>query len=164
MDLPTPTPITKPKLTGYDFFRSIGSPRHVLAPMVDASELPWRILSRAPIDGMPLDSSEKGKGRIKQEAATLAYTPMIHARLFSGDKYEVNVHGRGMFDLVCGAFIPFKPLCSNDDVNWFISSSSCYGVSLSKAKKAQRKFSRSGRFQIGRCSLRYVRQATTHPF
>jgi hypothetical protein len=34
------------KLTGYDFFRSIGSPRFVVAPMVDHSELAFRLMTR----------------------------------------------------------------------------------------------------------------------
>jgi len=48
----------------WDFWRSLGSPRYVCAPMVDQSELAFRMLTR----GM-------GVG--------LAYTPMLHARLFT---------------------------------------------------------------------------------
>ncbi len=36
---PTPTPTLKPKLHGYDFYKSMGSPTFVVAPMVDQSEL-----------------------------------------------------------------------------------------------------------------------------
>ncbi|TKY85249.1 hypothetical protein EX895_006329 [Sporisorium graminicola] len=51
------------KLGSWDFYRSIGSPRRVVAPMVDQSELPWRILSR-------------------RYGSDLVYTPMINAKLF----------------------------------------------------------------------------------
>ncbi|KAJ9095797.1 hypothetical protein QFC19_007411 [Naganishia cerealis] len=50
------------KLHGYDFYKSIGSPQYVIAPMVDQSEL-------HPIGG-----------------AHLCYTPMIHAKLFAQDE------------------------------------------------------------------------------
>jgi tRNA-dihydrouridine synthase len=97
MDSPTASSSTA-KLQGYDLYRALGSPRHVVAPMVDASELAWRVFSRSPVDpaslgadGQPLteqvageaSSDAKGKGRAAFPAAHLAYTPMIHARLFS---------------------------------------------------------------------------------
>jgi tRNA-dihydrouridine synthase 1 len=43
-DLPSPPMPKKQKLGGYDFYRSIGSPKWVVAPMVDQSELVRRTL------------------------------------------------------------------------------------------------------------------------
>ena len=94
MDTPTASSSTA-KLQGYDLYRALGSPRHVVAPMVDASELAWRVFSRSPVDPATLGDGEqlaeeavgaddlKGKGRAALPAAHLAYTPMILARLFS---------------------------------------------------------------------------------
>lgn len=59
---PTGTP-KHAKLGSWEFYRSIGSPQRVVAPMVDQSELPWRVLSR-------------------RYGADLVYTPMINAKLF----------------------------------------------------------------------------------
>jgi len=55
------------KKQGYELFRSMGNPVKVVAPMVDASELAWRMLSR------------------KYEA-DLCYTPMLHSGVFVRDK------------------------------------------------------------------------------
>ncbi|KAF2843543.1 Dus-domain-containing protein [Patellaria atrata CBS 101060] len=58
------------KLHGRAFYESLGSPKLVLAPMVDQSEFAWRILTRS------FMSPEQGKN-------FLAYTPMFHSKLFA---------------------------------------------------------------------------------
>ncbi|OQV09840.1 hypothetical protein CLAIMM_13922 [Cladophialophora immunda] len=58
-----------PKLTGRAFYESIGSPKYIVAPMVERSEFAWRLLTRSYLD------EERSK-------SFLAYSPMLHARLF----------------------------------------------------------------------------------
>jgi len=53
--------IARKKLTGYDFYKSIGSPKFICAPMVDQSELPFRLL-------------------VRKYGCDLAYTPMINTK------------------------------------------------------------------------------------
>eukprot|EP01012_Entosiphon_sulcatum_P015226 TRINITY_DN20227_c0_g1_i1.p1 TRINITY_DN20227_c0_g1~~TRINITY_DN20227_c0_g1_i1.p1 ORF type:complete len:403 (+),score=88.59 TRINITY_DN20227_c0_g1_i1:46-1254(+) len=55
------------KLRGFDFWRSIGSPRLIAAPMVEGSELPFRRL-------------------VRRYGAELCYTPMFHAANFAHDR------------------------------------------------------------------------------
>lgn len=51
---------------GWEYFRRIGSPRFVCAPMVNQSELAFRLLCR-------------------RYGTTLCYTPMFHAEIFGKD-------------------------------------------------------------------------------
>ncbi|KAL4809304.1 hypothetical protein BDV18DRAFT_131745 [Aspergillus unguis] len=60
------------KLHGRGFYKSIGSPKYIVAPMVDRSEFGWRMLTRS---FMPPE----------QRKSILAYSPMIHARIFGED-------------------------------------------------------------------------------
>ncbi|KAF2396300.1 FMN-linked oxidoreductase, partial [Trichodelitschia bisporula] len=87
----TTSPATMPKLHGRAFYESLGSPKVVLAPMVDQSEYAWRRLTRS---FFPPD----------QQRALLAYTPMFHARLFADSpQYRAQ-----MFQPLKGA-IPSPP-------------------------------------------------------
>lgn len=58
------------KLHGRAFYESLGSPKLVLAPMVDQSEFAWRLLSRSFFPP-------------EQRTGMLAYSPMLHARMFA---------------------------------------------------------------------------------
>ncbi|OJD19616.1 hypothetical protein AJ78_00473 [Emergomyces pasteurianus Ep9510] len=64
-----PPQLTRKKLLGREFYKSLGSPKMILAPMVDRSEFAWRMLTRSFMDP---DSPNP----------LLAYSPMFHARLF----------------------------------------------------------------------------------
>ena len=71
--------VTKPprgKLTRWDWYRSIGSPRWVLSPMVGQSELAFRMLVRERMQRAADNAGVPEQGKI------LAYTPMIIASKF----------------------------------------------------------------------------------
>lgn len=71
------------------WWRSIGSPRFVCAPMVDASELPFRLLTR-------------------EFGATLCYTPMLHSRLlveqpgYAQEHFSTSAEDRPLIAQLCG--------------------------------------------------------------
>ncbi|KAL2022345.1 hypothetical protein VTK56DRAFT_5743 [Thermocarpiscus australiensis] len=69
-DGPAPAAVKKPKLHGRAFYESIGSPKYIVAPMVDQSEFAWRMLTRSFVP----ESERTG---------ILAYSPMLHARIFN---------------------------------------------------------------------------------
>lgn len=79
--IPPPNPHPT-RLHGRAFYESIGSPKYILAPMVEHSHLAWRILvSRhlpKPGGTLPTDPSAH-----PCDPPILSYTPMLHSRLYS---------------------------------------------------------------------------------
>ncbi|KAI5465563.1 dihydrouridine synthase-domain-containing protein [Mariannaea sp. PMI_226] len=61
------------KLHGRAFYESIGKPKYVVAPMVDQSEFAWRMLTRSFLSPT-------------EQSSLLAYSPMLHARLYSEEE------------------------------------------------------------------------------
>lgn len=121
MSLPA---VELPKLSGYEFYRSIGSPKWVVGPMVDQSELvrktvetehvangfkAWRILSRSPV---PLEATsinaEASSSKLPLGGATLCYTPMINAKIFA-NAVPGETQERDYFDLATGAYMAPVP-------------------------------------------------------
>lgn len=67
-------------LKAYEFFKSIGSPTRIVAPMVDQSEHAWRLLSL-------------------RYSSHLVYTPMFNAKLFATNPtYRSNNFTTGQND------------------------------------------------------------------
>ena len=58
------------KTVGREFYEKLGRPKMIVAPMVDRSEFAWRMLTRS-------------FSPPRSEQPILAYTPMLHARLFA---------------------------------------------------------------------------------
>ncbi|KAF2266487.1 Dus-domain-containing protein [Lojkania enalia] len=67
------------KLHGRAFYESIGSPKVVLAPMVEQSEFAWRMLSRS---FLPPSSQN----------SLLAYSPMFHSKMFHEQRNYRDSH------------------------------------------------------------------------
>lgn len=79
------------KLTSWDLYKSIGSPKFICAPMVDQSELPFRLL-------------------VKKHGADLCYTPMLHSKIWcSSEEYRLEKFS------TCKEDRPlFVQFCAND--------------------------------------------------
>lgn len=90
------------KARGFEFFRSLGSPRYVCAPMVDQSELAFRMLTR-------------------RYGCELAYTPMFHSRNFAKDAKYRKQH----FTTCEGDRPLFVQFCGDDPATMVAAAKHC---------------------------------------
>lgn len=92
---PKPTSAGSPKLTGRALFNKLNQPKKMLCPLVDHSELAFRIL-------------------MKKYGCELSYTPMLNAKIFANDhKYRIRNFGPldGTHEMDRPLVVQF---CSND--------------------------------------------------
>lgn len=87
-------PATPVKLHGRAFYESIGSPKYIVAPMVDQSEFAWRMLTRSFLPE-------------PERSSILAYSPMLHARLFADSQKYRDSH----FQPTMAAMLPSDSRC-----------------------------------------------------
>lgn len=92
----------KVKLHGRAFYESIGSPKLVLAPMVEQSEFAWRMLTRSFIPP-------------SEQSNLLCYTPMFHSKMFA----EKPKYRESHFQPVKGP-LPSPPTSQLPDEAWYL--------------------------------------------
>lgn len=107
-----PTPVFSPR-------RKLGSPKFHVAPMVDASELTFRMLCR-------------------KHGAEAAYTPMIHSRLFVEDKNYRELN----FKTAEGDRPLFIQFCANDPAVFLEAGRLVQGQASEGAKSRDRSTAR----------------------
>lgn len=84
------------KPSGFEFLKNtLNGAKYVVAPMVDQSELSWRILSR-------------------RYGAQLCYSPMLNARVFVEESGRSKYRENNFSTLPSGDFPLIAQFCGND--------------------------------------------------